>query len=468
MTQTTHQQARADDPVAMPICRMVEKFANGSLSPVEVAETALTRIETSDTALHAYTWVDRKQVLASASEAERRLRSGDRAPLLGVPISIKDVFHVAGQPTSFGSVPFRGIRSMRDSQVPGALRRAGAIFIGKANTAEFGQSATTDNMLGPDTANPWDLSRTPGGSSGGAAASVVAGTASAAVGSDGGGSIRIPAALTGLVGLKPTHGARVADTAMRSMSRFSSPGPLARTTGDARLLLGALQDQELFRQATAQPLRILFDATPGDAATHPGILAAVNAAATALTSLGHHVVEAALPINGWLEAFGPLVIEEEHRERAPLLALAGDQLSRYEAATIKAGRRLRPEAVAIAEEAHRRYRARFTQLLTEFDVILSPTTAVPAFTLGERPREISGRPVDPVWGAFPFTAPFNVAGVPALSLPWGTVDGLPVGVQLAMAHGADARLLDLGEDLEEGRGPSDLLQRGGFLPIESR
>ena len=179
-------------------------YRGGDLSPVEVVETMLRRIETYDGHLNAYLARLEATALEQARAAEEAYRRGEAAALAGIPVSVKDTFPLAGAPTTFGSRIYRDHVPARDSGVVTRLRAAGAVTIGKTNTAEFGQSATTDNRLGDDCRNPWDPMRTPGGSSGGAAATVAAALATVAVGADGGGSIRIPAAFTGLFGLKPT------------------------------------------------------------------------------------------------------------------------------------------------------------------------------------------------------------------------------------------------------------------------
>ncbi|QDO88011.1 amidase [Ornithinimicrobium ciconiae] len=434
--------------VTRPVADLVAGFRRGDFSPVEVAEEALSRIEAHDESLHAFVEVTRDLALGQAREAADRYTAGDDAPLLGVPVSVKDAFHVAGLRTTIGSRVYENHISKADSGVVHRLRGAGAVFTGKTNTAEFGQSATTDNLLGPDTGNPWDPQRTPGGSSGGAAASVAAGFSTLAVGSDGGGSIRIPATFTGLFGFKPGIGECPDERGFRGMSDFVCPGPLARRVADARVMLGVLTDTSLSRGLTPKGLRVAYCPRPEGRPVDPGVATAVAAAAQALSALGHHVEEVDLPLAGWDDIFGPLVLEDEHRERGHLLQLAPDLLTRYERSSLRAAVDLDPAVVAEARRALPGYRQRISALFDTYDVLLTPTTATPAFPLGDRPRTIDGEAVSYLWGAFPFAAPFNVAGTPAASVPCGMVDGLPVGAQLVAARGAHALLLDLCEDLE--------------------
>ena len=329
------------------------------------------------------------------------------------------------------------------------LRAAGAVFTGKTSTAEFGQSATSDNLLGPDAANPWDPTRTPGGSSGGSAVAAAARLSTVAVGSDGGGSIRIPAAFCGIFGVKPSPGLCPDEKGFRAMTDFVSPGPMTSTVADARVVLGVLADRS-FARSTRAPLRIAYCARPEGRPVDSGVAKAVDHAARVLEQLGHDVIDTDLPLQGWNDVFGPLVLEDEHRERGHLLDYAADQLTRYERSSLRAALKLDAGQVQNARERLPQYRRRIAELFDRYDVLLTPTVAVPAFPLNERPTHIDGAKVDQLWGPFPFTVPFNVAGVAAASTPCGLADGLPVGAQLVTANGAEALLLDVCEDLEEG------------------
>lgn len=436
-------------PLRWDIASLVQAFRVGSLSPVEVAREALERIERLDPVLHAFVSVEPEFTLTQALAAERSYRDGAEAPLLGVPISIKDAFYVSGMVTTLGSRVHGKVRAVSDSGVVSRLRAAGAVFTGKTNMAEFGQSATTDNLLGPATRNPWDLERTPGGSSGGAAASVAAGLSTAAIGSDGGGSIRIPASFTGLFGVKPTHGFCPDENGFRAMTDFVSPGPLTARVADARALLRVLSERILpAGDMTGRRMRVGWCPRPEGRPVDGGVAQLTADAVVAVEALGHELIEIDLPIEGWAGIFGPLVLAEEHRERGHLLDFAPDELTAYERTTLEAARRLRATDVERAAGALADFRARVASIFSVVDVIATPAVAVTAFPLGERPVMINDEPVDSLWGAFPFAAPFNVAGNPAASLPCGTFESLPVGLQLITAVGEDALLLDFAEQLE--------------------
>lgn len=434
-------------PLTWPVADLVAAYRRSELSPVEVARAAIDKIASIDHELHAFVTVDETMTLQQARDAEERYRSGDPGPLEGVPVSVKDAFHLKGLPTTLGSLHHRHDISASDSGVVARLRAAGAVFTGKTNTAEFGQSATTDNLLGPDTGNPWDPSRTSGGSSGGAAASVAAGMSTLAVGSDGGGSIRIPAAFCGLFGLKPTRGRCPDEGGFRAMTDFVSPGPLAWRAADARPMLEVLAGREYPRRPL-RPLVVGYCARPEGRPVHPEVVAATDRVAKMLEHLGNRVDVVDLPLAGWNDVFGPLVLEDEARERGHLLAQP-DLLTEYERRSLEAAQHLDPNDVERARRDLPVYRQRISDIFLGVDVILTPATAVPAFPLGRRPRTIDAQKVDALWGAFPFAVPFNVAGTPAATTPAGLVDGLPVGVQLVTPMHTEALLLEVSQAIEE-------------------
>ena len=439
------------EPIFWPVSELTRAFGGGELSPVEVTEQALARVEALDPELHSYLSVTPELARRQAKAAEDRYRSDDgpRSPLLGVPLSIKDLFDVRGETTTLGSRAHRQGTAVADSQPVKLLRAAGGVFIGKSNTAEFGQSATTDNLLGPECGNPWDPERTSGGSSGGAAASVGAGLASAALGSDGGGSIRIPAAMCGLFGLKPTFARTPKNDSFHAMTEFVCSGPITRSVADARLLLTVLLKRDFRTRATAAPRRIAWCPAPQGRPVDPGVRDATAHAVQVLADQGHMIEEVALPLEGWTDAFGPLVLADEWLYRRHLLDEARDDLTRYVRKGIEAGEAVTEQDVADALVLKDAISVRVQALFDDHDVVITPTTACVAFPMGARPSTIDGRSIDPLWGPFPFTAPFNVSGSPAASLPVGLVDGMPVGLQVIAAHGREDLILDLCEELEE-------------------
>ena len=439
-----------DGPLWWPVRRLLAAYRDGSLSPVEVADLARARIAETDPVLHAFIRPTPGLARRQAAAAEAAYRSGNPGRLAGVPVSIKDAFHVEGQVTTLGSLAHADDVARHDSGAVRRLREAGAVFVGKTNVPEFCQSATTDNLLGPDTANPFNPQLTAGGSSGGAAASVASGACTLALGSDGGGSIRIPAAFCGLVGLKPTHGAIEDTGGFRAFSPFVSVGPLARSAADARYLYSVLSGEGDPNRGTptpTSPRRVAWCAKPEGRPVDTGVAEAASSAVDRLVGCGHRVSCVDLDLGGWEEIFGPIVLAEEGERRGHLLD-GPHQLTTYQERSLRAAGQLDPETVARARSALAEYRARVDGYLRHYDVIATPATATPAFELGRRPTTIAGRRVGRLWGAFPFTAPFNVSGHPAVALPAGFVNGLPAAVQLVGRRGADLDLLSLAGRLE--------------------
>jgi Asp-tRNA(Asn)/Glu-tRNA(Gln) amidotransferase A subunit family amidase len=436
-------------PIYWPIAKLRDAYTRRRLSPPEVLRDALARLAAVNPRLNAFVCTLDALAAEQAAAAAEAYRNGTAGPLAGIPISIKDTFDIAGAISTCGSLVYRSRVAAADSGAVRRLRRVGAVFVGKTNTAEFGQSATTDNRLGDDCRNPWNPRRTPGGSSGGAAASVAAGIVTAALGADGGGSIRIPAAFTGLVGVKPSFGACRDENGFPAMSEFCCPGPLAWRVADARIMLGVLAEHDFPRQQVKHSLRVAWCLHPEQRPVDSELAEVVAGAVRRLVTLGHEVEEVEPPVAGWNDIFAPLVLDEEGRLRGDLLQRHRDLLTSYELASLEAARSLEPVAVERAREQHKAYQGKFEAFLHTYDVIATPTTAVPAFPVGQRPRTIAGENVDWLWGAFPFTAPFNVAGTPSVSVPGGFVEGLPVGVQLICARSRDALMLNVAEDLEE-------------------
>ena len=436
-------------PVYWPVNELLAAYRSRALSPVEVIRDTLDRIDTFNPLLNAFLGRTDELALKQAVAAEQAYVKGVAGSLCGVPVSVKDTFHVAGCVTTFGSLAYRSNISNHDSGVVRRLRAAGTVITGKTNTSEFAQSATAENLFADDCHNPWDISRTSGGSSGGAAASVAAGLSSMAVGADGGGSIRIPAAFTGVFGLKPTYGLCHDENGLNAMSDFISPGPLTRRVADARMLLSVLAETAYPRHASRPGLRIAWCARPGNRPHDPRVISSTEAAVLKLAESGHDIIEYDLDIDGWEETFAPLVLHNEYRERAHLLDESPDILTGYERRSLEIARELAGEDIAKARRRHVEYSRRMQTLFDNFDLIITPTTAVTAFPVGRRPTEIDSRDVHWLWGAFPCTAPFNVTGNPAASLPCGLVDSLPVGLQIIGPALAENRILDIAEDLEE-------------------
>ncbi|MDE0187661.1 MAG: amidase [bacterium] len=439
-----------EGPLWWPVQRLVAAYRDGSLSPVEVADLAQARIAEINPILHAFIRPTPGLARRQAEAAETAYRSGIPGPLAGVPVSIKDAFHIKGHVTTLGSLAHVNDVAGHDSGAVRRLRRAGAVIVGKTNLPEFCQSATTDNLLGPPTANPFNPDLTAGGSSGGAAASVASGACTLALGSDGGGSIRIPASFCGLVGLKPTHGAIDDAQGFRAFSPFISVGPLARCVDDARYLFRALSaggDATAGTPAGKGPSRVAWCPNPEGRPVGRGVAEATMAAVDKLAACGHHIRSVDLDLAGWEDIFGPIVLAEEGERRGRLLD-GPHRLTTYQERSLRAAGRLTQKTIAKAFSDLAEFRVRVDGYFRDYDVIITPATATTAFALGCRPTTIAGRRVGRLWGAFPFTAPFNVSGHPAVVLPVGFPDGLSAAIQLVGRRGADGDLLSLAGQLE--------------------
>ena len=446
----------------LPATEQARLVREREVSPVELVELYLERIERLDPELGAYVTVCGEAALATA-----RQKAGEpaTAPFHGVPISLKDLDTTAGIRTTFSSRAFAANVPDFDLSHVTRLKAAGFVILGKTNTPEFGTTAFTDSALNGPCRSPWDLSRNAGGSSGGAAAALAAGLCAISQGSDGGGSIRIPAACCGVLGLKPSRG-RVSNAPFVPGIGLGTTGPLARTTTDAAAYLDVVAGYEWGDPFPAPPperpfaeevgvapgrLRVaLATASPADTEVDPACVAAAYDAAELLTSLGHDVQEAAPDWNaGLIEDFKPIwqVAPALYPVRDPsVLSPLNREFLRASAATSSA------EYAAAVSRLQLSAR-KIVAFWSRYDVLLTPTLGMLPAPLGWETE-----PDDP-WEQFdravrftPFTAAFNVTGQPALSLPlhW-TNEGLPVGVQLIGPPFGDALLLRVSSQLEAAR-----------------
>lgn len=435
----------ADDLAFTSATRLIELYRAKQVSPVEVVTETLRRLEMYESAVNAFVLYDPETALEMARASEARWARGEPLGLLdGVPVALKDTVLTKGWPRLLGSRTIDPKQAWdEDSPVTARLRAEGAVFFGKTTTPEFGWKGVTDSPLSGITRNPWDLERTPGGSSGGSAAAVVAGICPLAVGTDAGGSIRIPASFCGIVGLKPTFG-RVAVYPPSAFGDVAHVGPMTRTVDDAALMLDAIKGpdsrdwqslpddgvryREQVGKSSLAGKRVALSPTLGYAEPSPSVRAAVERAAQVFKDLGA-VVEETDPF-----AASPKPIFET-------LALGGFW------ALLRAQK---PEAVALMDpglvENCRRgegltqeqyfeavvQRAALGQKLRlffdRFDLLLSPTMPIPAAYADSRPGDVADR--DNSWSWVSYTFAFNLTRNPSCSIPCGYVDGLPVGLMV--------------------------------------
>ena len=442
------------------------------LSPVELAGHYLERSERLGDSVGAFVTLTPELALEQARAAEQAVVDADDpaglAPLHGVVAPVKDLFFVAGVRCTLGSLAY-DIEPMGDDNLVTAMRAAHLVMTGKTNTPEFGLPCYTENAVAPPARTPWDLTCSAGGSSGGAAAGVAAGLAPVAQGSDGGGSIRIPASVCGLVGIKPSRG-RVSNGPLRDpVGDFVTVGPLARTVRDAAALLDVLAVRFPGDPYYARPpaaggtFLAAVDRDPGrlrigryrqpvvpDTDVHPDVVAAYDHASALVESLGHEVVDIAPPFApeavGTFEVVWSVLalltpVAPEHEERlTPLtrwLRERGRAVTGLELAGAVSMMRLFARAAMAATDG--------------FDAVLAPTLAQPpALVGGLRDDDDPAADFEAQKRFTPFTAPYNVTGQPAVSLPLHWTDaGLPIGVQLVGRPGEEATLLSLAGRLED-------------------
>jgi amidase len=445
-----------------------QALAAGKVSSRELVERSLARIEETQPTLNAFRVIRAEQALAEADDADRRLHAGERAPLLGVPVAIKDDVDLAGESTPFGCAGIDRL-AVRDAEAVRRLRAAGAIVVGKTNAPEVGQWHFSETRSFGITRNPWHLEHTPGGSSGGAAAAVAAGLVAGAMGSDGAGSVRIPAAWTNLVGLKPQRGRVSTWPDAEAFNGLSCYGPLARNVADAALLLDVLAGNvpadrhrlpppsEPFAEAAARPprpLRIALSfATPVGAPgkVDPTHRVAIEGMATTLAELGHEVEERD-PDYGLVGAAliprGMSAVEAWLRERE----VDHSGLEPRTVTHARVGRLLGGVPLRAARAAEPSFRRRMGAIFEGFDIVLTPTTAQPPPPV----EHLHGRGY---WAtstaasaSCPFAWPWNVVGWPAISVPAGfDPSGLPIGAQLVAPAESEALLLSLAAEIEGSR-----------------
>ncbi|MCH8827742.1 MAG: amidase [Chloroflexi bacterium] len=448
-----------------------ELVSSGQVSPVELTQLFFDRIERLDSQLNAYLTLNYDEAMQRAREAEAAVARGDElGPLHGVPISIKDLELTKGIRTTSGSLHFKDRVPDEDSVVVERVRKAGAIILGKTNTPEFGHKGTTENLLGDACRNPWNTERTPGGSSGGAAAALAAGLCSLATGSDGGGSIRIPASFCGLYGIKPTQGRvpRYGGVAAPILAnQTSQSGPLSRTVRDSALLLQVLagydsRDPGSIRDAPpdflaalrkgVSGLKVGWSSDYGFAPVDPEVVDVCYRAAKVFEELGCSVEETDLVLDAPTEPFKIIFSVNTYAAMGPAVDEFEHEFTDYFMDNMRFAKTVTASDYVRAVGYIDRLKAQFADQFQRYDLILSPTMAVPPFPVGDNPTHIAGREVDPFTGFLPFTFPINMNGHTAASIPAGfSSDGLPIGLHIVGRWGDEETVFAASAAFEEAR-----------------
>ena len=448
---------------------LARQIRTKEISPVAVVDAVLRRIEALQPAVNAFITVTAEEARAAARRAEAAVMAGERlGPFHGVPFSVKDLLFTKGVRTTMGSRIFADQVPVEDAVPVRRLREAGAILVGKTTTPEFGHKPLTDSPLFGVTRNPWDLSRTAGGSSGGAAAAVATGQGPLALGTDGGGSIRIPAACCGIVGLKPTLG-RVPHIHQADLfSSTSYIGPMARSVAEASACFDVIagfdpgdpysrpEPVDDPRGVEVRGLRLGWLPRVGNRLVDADVLGSCEAAVRHLEGQGARVETVEEDFAPFEQTFLVFLQAGLAARVGPHMATFGDKVARSLRESIERGARWSAadwaNALAQRTTVYRRVRALFER----FDFLLSPTLARPPLAVDHDPYEpitIGSESAGSIRGAwYPYLWPFNLSGHPAVSLPCGwSSDGLPIGLQIVGPWYGDRRVLALAGHLERER-----------------
>jgi Asp-tRNA(Asn)/Glu-tRNA(Gln) amidotransferase A subunit family amidase len=442
------------------------------VTAAEVTRRALATIRDREPSVNAFTTVLEAQAMAAAREADARIARGEPGPLLGVPVSVKDHIWMAGAPATNGSLALRDFVPPEDCTAVARLRAAGAVIVGKTNNPEFCYRGMTDNLVYGLTRNPHRLDRTPGGSSGGAGASVAAGMTHLALGTDGGGSIRIPASFCGIAGHKPTFGLVPKDPGFKGWKSLSVDGPLATSVRDAALMLSVIAGATGADDTTApvppgdlvagaaapgdlRGVRVAYSPDLGFLPVDPDVRDAFAGALEVVARLGATLTAACPPTPDPAPLWNIIALTEGYASEGPLLADWRDAMSPGTAEIIEAGAKITATQYVDALHERAAYYRVWAAFFADYDVLLTPTMQLTAFPVGQlRPNSIEGRPVDPFFDDWcGLSLPANLTGMPATSVPAGMDrDDLPIGLQVMGPRWSDALTLRVAAAFEQAAG----------------
>ncbi|UCB42807.1 MAG: amidase [Dehalococcoidales bacterium] len=447
------------DIAYMPALEMAVAIREKKLSPVEVVDAILTRIDELNPKVNAYCTLLPDYARKQAKEAEALVMKGEElGPLHGVPVSVKDLVFSKSVRTTFGSRIHENFVPDEDDIVVERLKAAGAIVIGKTNTPEFGFMGVTDNLLFGATHNPWNYGRHAGGSSGGAASAVVAGMGPLAVGTDGGGSIRIPSSFCGAFGLKPSYGRVPRGPGLPEWQTLSHTGPITRTVTDAALMLEVIAGRDVrdrlslpdtnlkylpLPEGDLKGLKVAWSSDLGYALVDPEVLAVTTSTLSVFESLGADIEEANLELEHQGPVFAVIWAVTLASKLANYLNEWREHMNPQLVRMVERGMGISAMDYARAALAREEFWNKIQPLFERYDILLTPATAISAFDINTyQVTEIAGVKGTPTVDWTPFTYPFNFTGQPAASVPCGwTEDGLPVGLQIVGRCFDDAAIL---------------------------
>ncbi|MBI4287864.1 MAG: Asp-tRNA(Asn)/Glu-tRNA(Gln) amidotransferase subunit GatA [Chloroflexi bacterium] len=450
------------DLALLSIAELARQIKAGKASPVEVTQATLERIQRLDKKLNSYITVMGESALAEARRAEREIARGKhRGPLHGVPVSLKDLYNTKGVRTTAGSKILADFVPNEDCTVAARLRQAGAVIIGKTNMHEFALGVSNENPHFGPVRNPWDLERIPGGSSGGSAAALAACLCAGSLGSDTGGSIRIPASLCGIVGIKPTYG-RVSRAGVLPLAwSMDHAGPMTRTVEDAALMLQAIAgwdskdpasanvpvpDYRRGLKAGVRGLRVGIIKTGAAKGTDSEVAAAFRKAVKVLEGLGANVSEVSIgSLDNARLALRTIVSSEAGSVHEDWLRTRPADYGPDVRARLEVSRLILAADYLRAQRVRNLVRRDFANVLGRVDVLVIPTTPITAVKIGERSLTVGDRVVDLMTGTGGNTSPINLTGLPALSVPCGfSKAGLPIGLQIVGRAFAEGTVLRAG------------------------
>ena len=438
---------------------IVEHIKKQNLSAVEVLETHLDRISATNTVINAVVTVSEETALKQAKDIDKRISKGEQVgPLAGVPIGVKDVTATAGIRTTYGSPLFADHIPDKDDIIVQRIKEADGVIIGKTNTPEFATGGNTYNDVFGATRNPWNTELSAGGSTGGGGAGLISGMFPIASGSDLGGSLRIPAAFCGVMGLRPTPGLVPAGPGNTPFDTLGVPGPMARSSVDLALLLEVMAQPHLSHPHSPQSrymnpgkqeienLKIAYIADVADIGVDESIAECCRNAATAITDDGHIMDDCNLNLSEGRRAFSVLRGQWMVNKYLHLIDRL-DELGTNLASNIRKGLDQKPTEIAEAETIRSILWFKLVEIFEKYDAVLTPTLPIPPFPVDQNyPEKINGKKMESYFDWFAPTLIFPLFGLPALSVPSGLTDeGLPAGLQIVGPRFSEALLMELAD-----------------------